>query len=85
MSFRTLFDIPFNILPVYVLRCERWSNAEWQRITSKPHPRPLSKGRGEMIVIKSLPFWGRFGGGFSYRQLVTPSVVAMAVRTDITT
>jgi hypothetical protein len=37
-----------------------------------------------MIVIKSLPFWGRFGGGFSYRQLVTPSVVAMAVRTDIT-
>ena len=36
MSFRTLFDIPFNILPVYVLRCERWQNGEWQRITAPP-------------------------------------------------
>ena len=48
MSFRTLFDIPFGVLPVYVLRCERWLNGGWQRIISKPHPRPLSKGRGEL-------------------------------------
>ena len=36
MSFRTLLDIPFNILPVYVLRCERWQKGEWQRITAPP-------------------------------------------------
>lgn len=36
LSFHALFDIPFNILPVYVLQCERWLNAEWQRITAPP-------------------------------------------------
>ncbi len=36
LSFHALFDIPFNILPVYVLRCERWLNGEWQRITAPP-------------------------------------------------
>ena len=36
MSFRTLFDIPFGVLPVYVSHCERWLNGGWQRITAPP-------------------------------------------------
>jgi len=31
-----VFDIPFGVLSVYVLRCERWLNGGWQRITAPP-------------------------------------------------
>jgi hypothetical protein len=54
LSFHALFDIPFGVLPVYVLRYERWLNGGWQRIISKPHPAHSHVRRGDGNHIPSL-------------------------------
>ena len=69
-----------------------WLNGEWQRITAPPflmyyqlkESKKMKKSQGINVLLFRPHPTSPDSGEEGYRQLVTPSVVAMAVRTDIT-